>query len=301
VEGRRALLVPPFVQALKKEIAEIGSVLKAAGKRVQTIYVGGGTPTVLDCSQLSEVLQCIREFLVGDGTTEITLEAGRPDTVSEDKLKEAMQAGVSRLSINPQSMNLSTLRKIGRHHTPEEIVEAVGMARRIGFDNINMDIIIGLPGEGISDVEHTLEEVARLSPENLTVHTLALKRASKMKEAGHKFTLPDSGTVAHMLKATAEAAAEMKMHPYYLYRQKRMVGQLENTGYATDGHDCIYNIQVIEERQTILGLGGGAGSKFVEPGTWHLTSQYNPKDPQSYIERINELIAKKISELKLTI
>jgi oxygen-independent coproporphyrinogen-3 oxidase len=297
VEGRGASLVPPFVQALKKEIAEIGTFLRASGKKVQTIYVGGGTPTVLDCSQLSEVLNSIGEYLVDEQTGEITLEAGRPDTVSEEKLRAAMQYGVSRLSINPQSMNCDTLRTIGRHHTPQQIIEAVDMARKIGFDNINMDIIIGLPGEVLADVEHTLKEIGRLNPENLTVHTMAVKRASKIKEASQEFELPDSVTVSRMLEITAQAAVEMKMHPYYLYRQKRMVGQLENIGFAKAGHDCTYNIQMIEERQTILGLGGGAGSKFVEPGTWYLTSLYNPKDPQSYIERIDELIAKKISAL----
>lgn len=298
VEGKGAELVLPFVKALKKEIAEIGTFIRTSGKRVQTIYIGGGTPTVLDCSQLSEVLHCIREYLVDDETREITLEAGRPDTVSEEKLNVALQSGVSRLSINPQSMNLSTLRTIGRHHTPQQIVEAVGMARKIGFGNINMDIIIGLPGEDKYDVEHTLKEIARLSPENLTVHTLAVKRASKIKESSQEFRLPDSGEVGQMLKSTAETAAEMKMHPYYLYRQKRMVGSLENIGYAKGGYDCIYNIQIIEERQTILGLGGGAGSKFVKPGTGYLTSQYNPKDPQAYVKRIDELVAKKISLLE---
>lgn len=298
VEGRGAQLVRPFVQALKKEIAEIGNFLKASGKKVQTIYIGGGTPTVLDCSKLGEVLHSIREHLVDEKTGEITLEAGRPDTLSKEKLKTAMQSGVSRLSINPQSMNFNTLRKIGRNHTPQQIVEAVEMARETGFDNINMDVIIGLPDEQPVDVEHTLKEIGRLSPENLTVHTMAVKRASKIKEAGDEFELPGSDAVSRMLEIAAEAAVEMKMHPYYLYRQKRMVGQLENVGYAKAGYDCIYNIQMIEERQTILGLGGGAGSKFVDPDTWYLTSQYNPKDPQSYIERIDELIAKKVSILK---
>lgn len=298
VEAGGALLVHPFVRALKREISEIGSFLKASGKNVQAVYVGGGTPTVLSESQLDEVLGFIREYLTDQNTVEITLEAGRPDTITVEKLKLAKQAGVNRLSINPQSMNLSTLRIIGRHHTPRQVEEAVETARGIGFATINMDIIAGLPGESIAHVEHTLQEVGRLDPENLTVHTLAVKRASKLKEARLEFALPDSGTVSRMLELTAKLAGDLHMHPYYLYRQKLMVGPFENIGYAREGHDSIYNIQMIEERQTVLGLGGGAGSKFVEPGTWYLTSHYNPKDPQVYMERIDELITKKILMLE---
>ncbi len=291
-------LLEPFLLALKKEIAGLGQALADLGKKVQTIYLGGGTPTVLDPERLAAVLELIKETLVSAETVEITLEAGRPDTLTEEKLRIALASGVTRLSINPQTMNRHTLSVIGRHHTPEEVVEAVKTARRLGYRNINMDLIAGLPGENIGDIRNTLREIRKLKPRNLTVHTLAIKRASRIKEARADFNLPARQVVEQMLAMIAREAGEMGMHPYYLYRQKNMVGPLENVGYTQPGYDCIYNIQMIEERQTIIGLGGGAGSKFVEPGTWTLTSRYNPKDPATYCRRIDELIARKVLALK---
>ncbi|PKM80927.1 MAG: coproporphyrinogen dehydrogenase HemZ [Firmicutes bacterium HGW-Firmicutes-14] len=295
--GAHGSLLDPFLDTLKKEVTAVGSALREMGKTVQTIYIGGGTPTVLDRPRLSALLKFIRDYLVSQSTVEITLEAGRPDTISKEKLKTAREYGITRLSINPQSMSGQTLQVIGRRHSPQEVLESVSLARQMGFENINMDIIIGLPGESVSDVEHTLEMISGISPENLTVHTLAVKRASKIREARDNFRLPGPLEVEQMLKVTAEAAAGMGMHSYYLYRQKMMVSPLENTGYAREGFDCIYNIQIIEERQTIIGLGGGAGSKFLEPGTWYLTSQSNPKDPETYIKRIDQLIAGKVDKL----
>ncbi len=293
--GKSGYLIGPFLEALHHEIISLSKALADLDVKVQTIYIGGGTPTVLENDKLRLLMECIRDFLVSCHTVEITLEAGRPDTVTEDKLKTAREYGVTRLSINPQSMNPATLAKIGRKHTPADIVRSVELARRLGFTNINMDIIIGLPGENIGDIENTLREIKTINPENLTVHTLAVKRASNIKETKEEYILPSTGEVGRMYEITATAAAEMDMHPYYLYRQKRMVGPFENIGYTRDGFDCIYNIQVIEERQTVIGLGGGAGSKFIEPGTWSLASHYNPKDPANYIERIEELVAKKFS------
>jgi len=289
-------MVEPFLKALEGEMAAIGRFLAAEGISVQTIYIGGGTPTVLDRVQLARVMRVMREFLVSDDTVEITLEAGRPDTLDAEKLK-AVREYITRLSINPQSMNPETLCRIGRRHTPGDILDAVNTARELGYNNINMDIIIGLPGETVKHVNRTMEEISKLKPENFTVHTLAVKRASRINETRADFDLPPGDEVEKMLQLVMETARNMDMHPYYLYRQKKMVGPLENIGYTRAGFDCIYNIEIIEERQTIIGLGGGAGSKFVEPGTWLLTSHYNPKDPENYIERIDELIARKISTL----
>lgn len=290
-------LLQPFLDALNREIERVGGFLKQRGKTVQTIYLGGGTPTVLDSRKLSRLLEFTRDYLVSDETREITLEAGRPDTVTEEKLRTAHKYGVTRLSINPQSMNGETLKAIGRCHTPGDVTASFKLARRIGFDNINMDIILGLPGETGENVRHTLDAIFGMRPENLTVHTLAVKRASHIKESRETYSLPEGQTVSQMLKLTAKAAQEMGMVPYYLYRQKKMVGPYENIGYARPGYECIYNIQIIEERQTIIGLGGGSGSKFVEPGTWYLTSHYNPKDPETYVNRIEEIIERKISIL----
>lgn len=286
-------LILPFIDALKKEIASIGDILRCQGKKVQTIYIGGGTPTVLDANNLSAVLKCINDFLVSENTVEITLEAGRPDTITVDKLNLAKEYGVTRLSINPQTMNLKTLQVIGRCHGPEEVAKAVELARISGFNSLNMDIILGLPGEKSRDVEKTLREVISFAPENLTVHTLAVKRASHINEAKDDFELPTGMDVAEMLDLTAKYAELSQLEPYYLYRQKNMLGQFENVGYAREGHECIYNVQVMEERQTIIGLGGGSGSKFLEPGNWYLKSHYNPKDPENYISRIDEIIEKK--------
>lgn len=296
--GAQGKLMNPFLEALCREITGVGRAAAELGLQVQTIYIGGGTPTVFDSDILAVLLACVDKNLAGSETGETTLEAGRPDTITKPKLAAAREHGITRLSINPQTMNSSTLAAIGRNHTPEQVAEAVEMARGQGFDNINMDIIIGLPGETPRDVENTLQKIAAMEPENLTVHTLAVKRASKIRESKEEFSLPTRELSGQMLEMTAQGAGEMGMRPYYLYRQKKMVGPLENIGYARPGYDCLYNIQMIEERQTIIGLGGGAGSKFVEPGTWFLTSYYNPKDPENYISRIDELIARKIQMLK---
>lgn len=286
-----------FLDALQREIYKVGSVLKRQGIGVQAIYIGGGTPTTLNEYQLASLLKTVRQFLVSGITSEITLEAGRPDTISEDKLRIAVENGITRLSINPQSMKAETLKAIGRKHLPEDIVLTMNAARGYGFKTINMDIILGLPGESAEDVANTLREIRLLNPENLTVHTLAVKRTSQIKESSEEYSLPAGREVEKMLDLTAKIAGQMDMHPYYLYRQKNMVGQLENIGYCLTGHECSYNIQIIEERQTIIGLGGGAGTKLVTPGTWQLTSYYNPKDPDNYIQRIDELANRKVSLL----
>ncbi|ADG82775.1 coproporphyrinogen dehydrogenase HemZ [Thermincola potens] len=296
--SKYAGMIAPFVVALKKEIAGIAGFLRAEGWQVQTIYLGGGTPTALEEKILSELLESLDKAIPFTTVREITLEAGRPDTLTREKLAVSRKLGVTRLSINPQSMNPRTLNNIGRLHTPEDIESAFKMARQAGFNNINMDIIIGLPGETAPDVENTLLKIEPLAPENLTVHTLAVKRASQIRENRERYELPEETEITKMLAITEEYTEKWGMHPYYLYRQKYMVGPTENRGYAVEGYDCIYNIQVIEERQTIIGLGAGAGSKFVNPADWTLTNLYNPKDPEAYINRVDELLEKKISRLE---
>ncbi|WP_418792262.1 coproporphyrinogen dehydrogenase HemZ [Phosphitispora sp. TUW77] len=291
-------LIEPFLEALACEIKGIGKAVKAMGLKVQTIYVGGGTPTVLSSEKLLHLLDIINNSLVSEATVEITLEAGRPDTITIEKLKSAREQGVARVSINPQTTNPGTLEVIGRRHSVQQVADAVAMARLAGFNTINMDVIIGLPGETTADVENTMSAIAAFEPENLTVHTMAVKRASRIIEAKDHFKAAPAREVEKMLYIAQEAAVNMGMKPYYLYRQKNMVSPLENVGYTRSGHECVYNIQMIEERQTVIGLGGGAGSKFVKAGTWYLTSHYNPKDPDVYISRINEIIAMKVDKLR---
>lgn len=291
--GKSQKLIEPFLSALKKEIMDIGQFLRDCGKKVQTLYIGGGTPTVLEAGQLEGLLDWANRSFVTGETLEITLEAGRPDTITREKLNAAKRAGVTRLSINPQTMNRDTLNRIGRCHSPEDIVHSMALSREAGFSRINMDLILGLPGETPEDVAYTLGRVLEFRPENLTVHTLAVKRASHIKEARENFELPTASQVSGMLDIANKETARQGLEPYYLYRQKNMLGGFENIGYASEGCECLFNIQMMEERQTIIGLGGGAASKFLEPGAWYLKSHYNPKDPENYINRVAEMIARK--------
>lgn len=295
--GQAGHLVEPFLAALHKEISLFGQYIKDQGLAVQTIYIGGGTPTSLNESQLAALLQHINDNLLSSSTVEFTVEAGRPDTINKEKLQIMKTAGVNRISINPQTMHAETLALIGRNHQPWDVTDAVELAREVGFNNINMDLIIGLPGENLDHIRDTMRYIGMLSPENITLHTLAVKRASAIKENKADYQLPDSSLVEGMFSLATYIARTMAMHPYYMYRQKQMVGQLENVGFAIKGFACVYNIQMIAERQTIIGLGAGASSKFVQPADWTLESFYNPKDPQNYIERIDELCTKKVAGL----
>ncbi|CCO08074.1 coproporphyrinogen dehydrogenase HemZ [Desulforamulus hydrothermalis] len=291
-------LVEPFLNALLKEIREVGEALQARGLHVQTVYLGGGTPTSLGVDQLSSLLASVNRYLRTDETVEITVEGGRPDTLTREVLAVLAQQGVTRLSINPQSMQQHTLDAIGRSHTVEDIYRATEEARHYKFNTVNMDIIIGLPGETVQDVAHTMRHLRQLKPENLTVHALALKRASHLKQRLAEFSLTDAAQAAAMWEEAARAAQGMGLQPYYMYRQKQMVGNLENIGYTLPGHACIYNIQMIEERQTVIGLGVGAGSKWVNPLTHSLVNQYNAKEPRQYVERLDEYLSRKINRIK---
>lgn len=291
-------MVDPFLKALLEEIKVIGKAIKSQGLLVQSIYLGGGTPTSLSYDQLQLLLQAIQQYLKTPSTLEITVEGGRPDTLNDDVFALLADSGVTRLSINPQSMNQKTLDIIGRAHTVEDIYRACEAARKYPFSTLNMDLIIGLPGETIEDVAQTMGSVLQLQPENITVHALALKRASNLKQRLAEFPLLETKTAVAMWQETAQGAATLGQRPYYMYRQKQMVGNLENIGYALPGHECIYNIQMIEERQTIIGLGVGAGSKWVDPATLTLVNEYNAKDPKQYVARLDEYIGRKLKHLK---
>ena len=253
------------------------------------MYVGGGTPTVLTSEQLEGLLTHALDCYGGCGT-ELTVEAGRPDTVDGQKLKTLLKMGVQRISLNPQTMQAETLSRIGRAHTPEEIVKAFQMARDVGFDNINMDVIAGLPGETPDDMQRTLEAISALRPDNLTVHTLAIKRSSRLKLQLNDYPLPAPADAERMVELGAQCAKTMKMHPYYMYRQKYMRGNLENVGYAAPGKDCIYNIDMMEEAASIFAHGAGAMTKRVFQGRDLRVERIPaPKDIASYIGKLPAL------------
>lgn len=282
-------LVEPYLTALFQEMEAGARLLHDAGKQLRAVYVGGGTPTSLNEEQLKRLLdQMMRLF---PGSMEYTVEAGRPDTITPGKLNAIREAGVGRISINPQTMNDRTLRVIGRAHTAQQVEEAYAMAREAGIHHINMDVIAGLPGETLADFAHTMEAAKRLRPESLTVHTLAIKRSSRLHL--ENAPLPDGDTAAAMVRMGLETAYGMGLEPYYLYRQKYMAGNQENVGYALPGHACQYNVDIMEETTHILALGAGGISKRVYPEEGHIGRAPNVSNIEQYIARVDEMIQRK--------
>lgn len=292
----RPQLLETYLQNLELEIAAVGQMLQEQGYQVETVYMGGGTPTTLSADQLDHLLAAIWQFLGQNGFAEFTVEAGRPDTITYAKLHILRKWSVNRISINPQTMWEPTLSLIGRKHTVEDILEKYQMARETGFEAINMDLIIGLPQEQLEQFQYTLEQIHALQPENLTVHTLAVKRASRLKMEQQDIK-SDETAVETMHCYLKKWLKHEVYEPYYLYRQKQMVAQLENVGYTLKGHESLYNIQMMEERQHIIGLGVGAASKYIHPADWTLDTVNNPKDLLLYNERIAEIIQKKKAKL----
>lgn len=291
--NRNVELVEPYIAALKKEISAAAQFFPGLG--ITSVYMGGGTPTTLEANQLEEViLHTRREFgIENDGKLEFSVEAGRPDSINRDKLNVLKQLCVNRISINPQSMVDRTLEVIGRNHTAQETERAFMLARECGHDNINMDLIIGLSGETVQDVEYTLGRIERLDPESLTVHTLALKRAAQLTTQKERFSGFKAVGVQEMQSLTMDYAAEHGYHPYYMYRQKNMAENLENIGYAKNRRECLYNVLIMEEKQIILALGAGASSKFVFQSEDRFERVENVKSVKDYIERIDEMIGRK--------
>ena len=285
--------IKPYLEALEHEIRFAGEALACKGWYPETIYIGGGTPTVLEDADIERLLKAIRESFYMKRLRELTVEAGRPDTITESKLIILKENGVDRISINPQSMKQETLEKIGRCHCTSDVFSAFGMARNIGFKVINADLIAGLPGEEKEDFLNSLETVIGLSPQNITVHTLAVKRASRLKDIDDKYSYRQGEKVSVMLQAGEKALKGFGYIPYYLYRQKQMAGNLENVGYTFPGNECIYNIRIMEENQTILALGAGGISKVWYPEENRLERIPNVSNYEIYIERIEEMIERK--------
>ncbi|WP_242970348.1 coproporphyrinogen dehydrogenase HemZ [Blautia sp. An249] len=283
--------VDEYLDALTKEIREVSKMTKR--KTLDTIYIGGGTPTTLNPRQIRRLLSCIEENFPTETVREYTVEAGRPDSITEEKLKALKEFPVTRISVNPQTMNQSTLDLIGRKHTVEQTKEAYWLARKCGFDNINMDLIVGLPGEDKEMVKHTLDEIRLLGPDSLTVHSLAVKRAARLNMFREQYQELTFENTQEIMDMTMEYAYEMGMGPYYLYRQKNMKGNFENVGYAAVDKAGIYNILIMEEKQPIIALGAGGSSKLVYDGGQRIERVENVKDIKNYMERIDEMIARK--------
>ncbi|MBQ9833373.1 MAG: coproporphyrinogen dehydrogenase HemZ [Clostridia bacterium] len=277
-----------YIDALFKDISNGAKIVSDGGYKVRSMYMGGGTPTVLNEDELKRVLDhALNEY--GTYGMEFTVEAGRPDTITKEKLKILYDAGVRRISINPQTMNQKTLEVIGRSHAAEDIASAFELARDIGFESINADIIAGLPGENISDFAYTLEEIQKLNPENFTVHTLAIKRSSPLKAVLDEHTLAGQDEAEQMLKLGRDCAKSMGMKPYYMYRQKYMRGNLENVGYALPKTECIYNIDMMEETTSIMAHGASAMNKRIFDGERRVERIPNPKDIATYAAKLEVL------------
>lgn len=293
-----------YVEAVCHELKAVAGM--TAGKKLDTVYIGGGTPTSLSAEQLERILFCIDELFLSDmlhggreHLLEYTVEAGRPDSITEEKLQVIRKHPVTRISVNPQTMQQKTLDLVGRKHTVREVREVFTLARKNGFDNINMDLIAGLPGETASDMKDTLRQIEELQPDSLTVHSLAIKRAAKMGQEKRKQDMQSD--IAEMVDMAAAAAKRLGLVPYYLYRQKNIAGNFENVGYAKVDKAGIYNILIMEERQTILAVGAGSTTKIVLPEKIRLDNGKetnlirveNVKNIAEYIDRIEEMIERK--------
>lgn len=276
-----------YLNALSKDIALGSEMVRDLGLTPRSFYFGGGTPTVLTSDELERILDGLAAAYDMTGK-EFTVEAGRPDTITKEKLNVLKSHGVKRISVNPQTMCDRTLRLVGRDHSADDVKRCFYEAREAGFDSINMDLIAGLPGETEGDMEHSLREIKSLDPECLTVHTLAIKRASRLKEHIAEYDLPNVETVEKMVRLGRECAMDMGMKPYYMYRQKYMAGNLENVGYSKEGHICVYNIDMMEDRMSILAHGAGAMTKRVWQDGGRIERIPNPKDIATYIEKLGQ-------------
>lgn len=284
-----------FVEKLLLEIDKTAEIVSKMGAYVENIYIGGGTPTTLEAHQLTAVFERLKSNFDFNKVKEFTLEAGRPDTITPEKLKASKDGGVTRISINPQTMNNETLLKIDRKHTPQMIRDCFKMTREAGFNNINMDLIAGLPDETADMFKYSLDEIIKLNPENITVHSMAIKRAASFRFSDNELT--KSQYMNDMLSYTQRRMKETGRKPYYMYRQKNISGNLENVGYSKDGFMNVYNVNIMEEKQTVIALGGGGSTKIVMGD--RIERIFNFKDPIEYITRFDEILEKKDEILEI--
>lgn len=284
-------LIPDYVKLLCREIEITGEIVKQLGLKLESVYMGGGTPTALDAVSLEQVTDAISANFDLAGCREYTIESGRPDSITKEKLQVIKNCSAQRISINPQTFNDAVLREIGRHHTSQMTKDSMILARECGFDNINMDIIAGLPTDTPESFENTVDTVLSFSPENVTVHTLALKRSSTLvtedKQRG------DGETANRMLGIACEKLSRNGYRPYYMYRQSKCLGNLENVGWAKEGYDCLYNVFMMEECHTVLAVGAGAVTKLKNPGSSEIERIFNYKYPYEYINGFSEIEKRK--------
>lgn len=286
-------ILEEYLNALSKEIVATGNFIRESGFYIENLYIGGGTPTSFNVYMLGRLLKTIRDNFYLSRVKEYTVEAGRPDTITREKLELFREFDIDRISINPQSMKEETLRNIGRNHKVSDIYDKFNLAREIGFKNINMDIIAGLPGETLEDFNITIKKILELEPENITVHSLAVKKKAKLSEINPYINHQNKNIVEEMLKSGNAKLEEKGYYPYYLYRQKNMTAALENTGYSKLGKEARYNMRIMDEHQKIVGIGAGSVSKAYYPKENRFERVPNLKNPIEYIKRIDEIVEKK--------
>ncbi|MBR3968118.1 MAG: coproporphyrinogen dehydrogenase HemZ [Clostridia bacterium] len=286
-------IIPQYVELLCREIEATAVIAKNLNLKLETVYMGGGTPTTLSAQQLNRVLGAIRQNFDMSTVREFTVEAGRPDTIDYDKLLVLKQNGVSRISINPQTMNDSVLQCIGRKHTASDTVVAFKLAREMGFNNINMDLIAGLPSDTFESFKNTLNEILKLDPESVTVHALSMKRASTLNTNGQHEQIKLESEAAKMVEFSRDALQSSEILPYYMYRQSKTVGNLENVGYAKKGFEGLYNVYIMDETHTILACGASAVTKLKDNTQKNIKRIFNYKYPYEYISGFKEIMSRK--------
>lgn len=286
-------LIEPYVEILCKEIEQTGKIAKDLSLKLESVYIGGGTPTTLNPEQLTAVMSAINKSFDMNLCREFTVEAGRPDTVTEDKLMAIKNCGGDRISINPQTLNDSILEKIGRRHTSQDFLNAFDLAVKCGFDHINTDLIAGLPGESAESFCETLDKIVALDPKSITVHTLAMKRSSNLTSQGMEMLKNDIKSAEAMHSYCADILPQNQYEPYYLYRQSKMVGNLENVGWSKKGSEGLYNVFIMDETHTVLGCGAGATTKLKQPNGSYIERIFNYKYSYEYLKGFDEIIRRK--------
>ncbi|MBO5200882.1 MAG: coproporphyrinogen dehydrogenase HemZ [Clostridia bacterium] len=286
-------LIDDYVKLLCKELEKTAEIAKDRGLRLRTVYIGGGTPVALSAPQIEQVMKAISDNFDLNGISEYTVEAGRPDAIDADKLRAIKNGGATRISVNPQTMNDSVLEAIGRRHTAAQTEEAFRRARSLGFDNINMDLIAGLPTDTAEGFENTLKRVLALDPESVTVHSLSVKKAANISINNSLPEFETGKTASRMVRHARGILTDRGIAPYYMYRQSKTVGNLENVGYAKSGYEGLYNVYIMDETHTILACGASAVTKLRQPGGDYIERIFNFKYPYEYISRFDEMLARK--------